>query len=115
MTTRGLNGLSTMRIPLYTVYTLFLYTVLLSGCSSSGSLYTMANNSLYMSKCMGPNAPHRPGDDECRYWNSPAPQYGTVSKFTQPDWSRPDAISYCARTGDSGCGKPVRNPVLRSE
>ena len=33
-------------------------------------------NTVYMDKCIGPNAPNRPGDPVCQHWGEPVPANG---------------------------------------
>ena len=86
---------------------LYILTALsVSGCASgpmvSVSAYTM--DSTYQRDCVGPNAPFRPTDRECRQRFEPHTQSNQVQRVTSPEkmeqWQRDiHQRQQCRRTG----------------
>ncbi len=96
--------------------TLVYVTILLmtSGCASgpmiSVSAYTM--DATYQRDCVGPNAPFRPTDRECRQRFEPHTQTGQVKRVTRPEemeqWQRDiHQRQQCRRTGE-GCPQGLK-------
>ena len=65
----------------YSVYTVSLLCIALSGCGTmSVSTYSALAGNSYMHDCGYSTSRNRPGDDECRYRNEPVPQPGSVRR-----------------------------------